>query len=117
MKKLILLVLLFIGQQAIAMQNPDKNQLMDLIAKSDLTGVRSFTQNGGTLFIDEEAITAAKNKFETIHNPREAQSAAAFCMSNEFCIMVILKALAPKEVKTKMGLPTLNNNLLVNNFS
>ena len=104
MKKYILVTLLFIAQQTISMQDPNKKHLMDLIAKSDLRGIQSFTQNGGEPFIDEAAITAAKNKFETVYNPRHSTD-PNFCLSNEFCIMIILKALAPKEVKAKLGLP------------
>lgn len=105
MKKYALVTLLFIANQAITMENPYKKCLMALIAKSDLDGVRFFTQHGGTSFIDEEAITAAKNKFETVHKPSQTNN-LDYCTSNEFCIMIMVQGLAPNNVREKLGLPT-----------
>lgn len=74
--------------------------------KSDLAGVRSFTQTDGVSCIDEEVIDAAKNRFDkNIHNPHQATD-KKFFTSNEFCIMILVQASAPNEIKEKLGLPT-----------
>lgn len=72
-----------------------------LIEKSDIAGVRTFTQSSNVVCIDEEACKAAKIKFENtkISNPSQ------FATCNEFLVMVMVQALAPDQVKEKLGLP------------
>lgn len=92
--------------QAVKGKNQNKKNLLDLIKKSDLAGVRSFTQTDGVSCIDEEVIDAAKNRFDkNIHNPHQATD-KKFFTSNEFCIMILVQASAPNEIKEKLGLPT-----------
>lgn len=84
-------------------QNQKKahNRLKQLIEKSDLAGVRTFTQTSDVQYIDTEACKLAKAKFEAtgVNNPAE------FATCNEFLVMVMVQALAPKEVKQQLGLP------------
>ena len=111
MNKKILIALLFTNTLSYSMccrgskpkpqmQNP-KAQLMRLIEKSDIAGIRSFTQSDNVACIDEEACKAAKIKFENtkISNPSE------FATCNEFLVMTLVQALAPDQVKEKLGLP------------
>lgn len=76
-----------------------KAQLMHIINSSDLPGIKAFTLNGGGQFIDEEAIRTAQAKFESANRPAQLAS------SNEFLVMILVQALAPQEVKAKLGLP------------
>lgn len=77
-----------------------KAHLMQLINNSDLAGVRTFTQTKDVQYIDKEACTLAKTKFEAtgIKSP-------PFSSCNEFLIMVLVQALAPQEIKEQLGLP------------
>lgn len=111
MNKKILIALLFTNTLSDSMccrgskpkpqiQSP-KAQLMHLIEKSDIAGIRSFTQSDKVVCIDEDACKAAKIKFDAtgIKNP------AQFATCNEFLVMTLVQALAPAEVKEKLGLP------------
>lgn len=65
-----------------------------------MAGVRTFTQNGGIQYIDEEACNLAKSKFDAtrVNNP------AQFSTCNEFLVMVMVQAFAPEDIKKKLGL-------------
>lgn len=78
-----------------------KDLLMQLINRSDLNGIRTFTQKGGVKFIDEEACTLAQTKFEATGVKDPAQ----WSKCNEFLVKVMVQALAPSEVKQQLGLP------------
>lgn len=79
---------------------------MQLIEKSDVAGIRSFTQSDKVVYIDEETCKAAKIKFDStgIKNP------AQFATCNEFLIMILIQSLAPNHVKEKLGLPPTNKH-------
>lgn len=110
MNKKVLIALLFTSSLSYSMccccrgsktkpqiQSP-KAQLMQLIEKSDVAGVRTFTQSDKVVFIDEEAVNAAKAKFEATKTSDPAQ----FSTNNQFLVMILVQALAPDEVKQKL---------------
>lgn len=113
MNKKILIALLFTSSLSYSMccccrvskpkpqtQNP-KAQLIHLIKASDLSGVKKFAHNGGAQFIDENACTIAQQKFQNtgVSDPSQIY------LCNEFLVMIMVQALAPDQVKEKLGLP------------
>lgn len=73
-----------------------KAQLMKLIEKSDVMGIRIFTQTGDVRYIDEQVWNLTEKKFEAT-----GITSPPYASCNEFLVMVLVQSAAPIEVKQK----------------